>query len=296
MKTTTGQLSFDVPERENTEALIRLAIAEDFGDAGDRTSDAIIPASATGDSALVARSEGILSGLPVLRAIAAEFGLEDGLVLNTEDGARLEPDQEIARLSGSRRQLLAMERLALNFLQRLSGIATLTHAFVQRVKHTKAKILDTRKTTPGWRFLEKYAVRCGGGVNHRSGLHDAIMIKDNHLAWLLDVEDPISTAISRARAATPAGMIVEIEVDTLDQFDRAINARPDIILLDNFQSAEHVEAVRRRDRIAPDILLEASGGINLKSVQGVAETGVDRISVGAITHSAVALDLGLDDL
>ena len=164
------------------------------------------------------------------------------------------------------------------------------------VAGTRASILDTRKTTPGWRSLEKYAVRCGGGRNHRIGLFDAVLIKDNHLAALAssDSPDPIAEAVSLARLGSPAGTVVEVEVDTLDQLDRALACGPDIVLVDNLGAPSLAEAVRRRDAEAPGVALEASGGINLETVAGLARTGVDRISVGALTHSAPSLDLGLD--
>jgi nicotinate-nucleotide pyrophosphorylase (carboxylating) len=196
------------------------------------------------------------------------------------------------------RSLLALERTALNFLQRLSGIATLTDRFVAAVAGTRAVILDTRKTTPGWRVLEKYAVRCGGGQNHRVGLYDAVLIKDNHLAWLAQDADPIAAALKRARDNTPPQTLIEIEVDSLERLDRALavdrDCSPDIILLDNFSQDALAEAVRLRDHRSPGVLLEASGGVTLDRVQAIAATGVDRISVGALTHSAQALDIGLD--
>jgi nicotinate-nucleotide pyrophosphorylase (carboxylating) len=197
------------------------------------------------------------------------------------------------------RSLLAMERTALNFLQRLSGIATLTARFVAAVAGTRAAIYDTRKTTPGWRALEKYAVRCGGGHNHRFGLFDAVLIKDNHLAWLQANAapgelDPIAAAIATARANTPRSTVIEIEVDSLEQLDRALGRGPDIILVDNLGADLLAEAVRRRDLMAPAVALEASGGVNLDTVAALARTGVERISVGALTHSAPALDLALD--
>ncbi len=192
------------------------------------------------------------------------------------------------------RKILAFERTALNFLQHLSGVATLTARFVDAVAGTKATILDTRKTLPGWRLLEKYAVRCGGGRNHRIGLYDAILIKDNHLAHFVHRGDPIAAAVSAARSQASPGTTVEVEVDSLDQLDKALRCRPDIILVDNFDLDRLREAVRRRDAVPPRIPLEASGGINLETVRAIAETGVDRISVGALTHSAPALDIGLD--
>lgn len=223
-----------------------------------------------------------------------EFGLTEGWRPLLQDGDPLCPGTLIARVEGPMRALLGMERTALNFLQRLSGVATLTAAFVAEVQGTKAQILDTRKTTPGWRALEKYAVRCGGGRNHRIGLYDAVLIKDNHLAWLEATGDPIGRAIASSRANAPPGTVVEVEVDALDQLDRALSCGPDLILVDNLGPDDLIEAVRRRDERAPTIGLEASGGITLATVGPLAGTGVDRISVGALTHSAPALDVGLD--
>lgn len=285
---------FGTAERRNAETLIALALAEDLGDQGDLTANATIPADAQGAARFVSRADGVVAGLPVAALLAARFSLADGWRATAKDGDRIAPGNEIARVSGSMRSLLAMERTALNFLQRLSGIATLTSLFVAEVAGTKAAILDTRKTTPGWRALEKYAVRCGGGRNHRIGLYDAVLIKDNHLAWLARHADPIGAAVKAARAETPRGTIVEIEVDSLEQLDRALDCSPDIILVDNLGPEALSEAVRRRNARAPEILLEASGGITLATVAALAATGVDRISVGALTHSAPALDIGLD--
>jgi nicotinate-nucleotide pyrophosphorylase (carboxylating) len=291
-----SHLRFDQAELDNATALIALAIAEDMGpDGDDLTARLTIPPDARGSARFVARWFGVLSGIPTLRLLCERFGLQDGLDSSREDGDRLEPGAEIARIAGSMRKLLAMERTALNFLQRLSGVATMTAQFVDRVAGTKAVILDTRKTTPGWRSLEKYAVRCGGGTNHRTGLYDAVLIKDNHLAWLATGGDPIGRAVAAARSGAPDGTkFIEVEVDDFDQLDRALECRPDIILVDNLSAAQMSEAVRRRDARAPGVLLEASGGVNLSTVKGLAESGVDRISVGALTHSAPALDIGLD--
>jgi nicotinate-nucleotide pyrophosphorylase (carboxylating) len=194
------------------------------------------------------------------------------------------------------RSILTGERTALNFLQRLSGVATMTRRFVKAVAGLPCQILDTRKTTPGWRRLEKYAVRCGGGCNHRFGLFDGIMVKDNHLAALAQVPDPIDYAVRMARKANVGGATVEVEVEveSLQQLDQALAARPDVILLDNIELPALREAVRRRNAVAPEIRLEASGGVNLTTIRAIAETGVDRISVGALTHSAPALDIALD--
>lgn len=287
-----GLPAFGSAERDCADTLIILALEEDLGPSGDLTALVTIPAEARGSAFFVARKPGRLSGLPVVQRLAGRFRLDLEPVLN--DGSRLEPNQSIARVLGPMRDLLAFERIALNFLQRLSGVATLTARFVEAVAGTKAQILDTRKTTPGWRALEKYAIRCGGGHNHRIGLYDGVLIKDNHLAWLSGSGDPIGRAVESARSQAPTGMPVEIEVDILDQLDRALACRPDIILVDNFDAGGLVEAVRRRDQQAPNVLLEASGGISLETVAGLARTGVDRISVGALTHSAPALDIGLD--
>ena len=295
MSLQDNPFGFGPAELENAEALIALALAEDLGRRGDLTAEATIPPEATGAARFVARQSGILAGLPVVALIARHFGVENGFVPERTDGDPVESGTLIARVSGPMRAILSMERTALNFLQRLSGVASQTHRFVSAVQGTRAAILDTRKTTPGWRRLEKYAVRCGGGVNHRIGLFDAVLIKDNHLAWLATSGDPIGRAIDSARQLAPPGTVIEVEVDTLEQLDRALGCRPDIVLLDNFASHDLVEAVRRRDASAPEVLLEASGGIDLRSVAEVARTGVDRISVGAITHSAPSLDIGLDE-
>jgi nicotinate-nucleotide pyrophosphorylase (carboxylating) len=296
---SSSRYQFGERERRNVEALLAMAIAEDFGQVGDITSTATIPSQAMGAGRLVARSPGVLAGLPVVERLAAEFELIAQWESYRADGDRLEPGMTVARLAGPMRSLLAMERMALNFLQRLSGIATLTARYVSAIAGTRSAIYDTRKTTPGWRALEKYAVRCGGGLNHRLGLYDAVLIKDNHLAWLASATapgatDPILAAIATARANVPAGTIVEIEVDTIDQFDMALRAGPDIILVDNLGPERVAEAVRRRDAVAPGVRLEASGGVTLETVAALAATGVDRISVGALTHSAPALDLALD--
>jgi nicotinate-nucleotide pyrophosphorylase (carboxylating) len=263
---------------------------------GDMTGDATIPANARGSARFVARAPGTLAGLPVLHMALFRFGVASTFETSLKDGDLMDRGATIGTVYGPVRALLAMERTALNFLQRLSGVATMTARFVKAVEGTKAVILDTRKTTPGWRALEKYAVRCGGGVNHRIGLHDAVLIKDNHLAFLADGGDPIGRAVAagRAFATKHRASFVEVEVDVLDQLDRALACGPDIVLLDNFAPADLAEAVRRRNESAPSILLEASGGVNLDTVRAIAASGVDRISVGALTHSAPATDIALD--
>jgi nicotinate-nucleotide pyrophosphorylase (carboxylating) len=294
MKQAYGGVALGIEASNDLTTLITLALAEDFGDGGDLTGRLVIPEDAVGSARFVARSPGVMAGAGVLYQIGCRLGLED-YEFHRGSGDRLEPGSVIAIVEGPMRKLLAMERTALNFLQRLSGIATLTARFVAEVAGTKAVILDTRKTTPGWRALEKYAVRCGGGTNHRIGLYDAILIKDNHLAWLAEGGDPIGRAVAAARSGAPKGTkFIEVEVDTLEQLDRALEVGPDIILVDNLGAEKLAEAVRRRDARAPGILLEASGGVTLETVRALAESGVDRISVGALTHSAPALDIGLD--
>ena len=288
--------TFTSEEREACRKLIELALREDLGDAGDRTSQALIPEDLTGQAVFVARREGVLAGLPVLPLLLEHFPPRLDLRELARDGDRVRPGTELARLTGSMRSILAAERTALNFLQHLSGVATLARRYVDAVAGTRARILDTRKTTPGWRLREKYAVRQGGAANHRLGLYDGVLIKDNHLAALGDVPDPLAAAVERARAAVGRDLPVEIEVDTLDQLDRVLPLSPDIVLLDNMTPDQLREAVRRRDALAPRTLLEASGGVSLETARAIAESGVDRISVGALTHSAPALDIGLDYL
>ncbi len=211
-----------------------------------------------------------------------------------EDGKLVRPGDHLATVTGLLSGILAGERMALNFLQHLSGIATLTRQYVNAVAGLPVRILDTRKTTPGWRLLEKYAVRQGGGYNHRLGLYDGILIKDNHLEALCLGQEGIPQAVQAARDKVGESVPLEIEVDTLDQLDRALTCGPDMVLLDNMAPDLLREAVRRRNAAAPKILLEASGGVTLATIRPIAETGVDRISVGALTHSAPALDIALD--
>jgi len=285
---------FSPAEAAACRSLIDLALAEDLGTAGDRTSLATIPTSATGSAAFVARGPGVSAGLPAAAMVCHAVDPDLTFTVALHDGAECGRGMTLATLAGSLRAILAAERTALNFLQRMSGIATLTWRFVAAVSGTRAKVLDTRKTTPAWRLLEKYAVRMGGGTNHRTGLFDAILIKDNHLAGL---GGDVRHAIEAARAFPGnQGLSVEIEVETLEHLEVALAARADIVLLDNMSLADLRTAVTRRDATAPGVLLEASGGINLQTIRDVALTGVDRISVGALTHSAPALDIGLDFL
>ena len=295
---------FSNSEQFATGRLIDIALLEDLGDLGDITSLSTIPATLEGQAAFVARSEGVLSGVAIAGAVAARIDRRLKFEATLNDGALLAKGARIATIAGPMRSLLAVERTALNFLQRLSGVATLTRKFVDAVGDAKARVLDTRKTTPGWRLLEKYAVRCGGGLNHRIGLFDAILIKDNHLAAIREAEvhgaeedfwRVFAGRLARIRTDYP-GVILEVEVDSLAQFDRLLPLKPDIILLDNMSNDLLRSAVERRDRLDPKVELEASGGVNLQTIRGIAETGVDRISVGAMTHSATALDIALDYL
>jgi nicotinate-nucleotide pyrophosphorylase (carboxylating) len=277
--------------------LVELALAEDLGPVGDRTSDALIPADQTGRAVFVARSDGVLAGLPTVALVYLAIDPALTLEFHAADGDRVPRGTRLATVAGPLRSILAAERTALNFLQRLSGVATLTRRYVDAVAGTRAKVLDTRKTTPGWRLLEKYAVRMGGGTNHRIGLYDVVLIKDNHLAGLGDPATAVRRAVELARAHPGnAGLPVEVEVDTLEQLDQALAVRPEIVLLDNMPPNQLQAAVLRRDAASPTTLLEASGGVNLTTIRAIAETGVDRISVGALTHSAPALDIALDYL
>jgi nicotinate-nucleotide pyrophosphorylase (carboxylating) len=274
--------------------LVEWALAEDLGKEGDLTSQAVIPADLKGNAVLVARTPGVLAGLPAVEIVLTGVDGQLGLHRHHQDGDLLAAGDNIATIVGPMRSLLEAERTALNFLQRLSGVATQTRRYVDAVASLPCRILDTRKTTPGWRLMEKYAVRCGGGHNHRMGLFDGVLIKDNHLAALGPPTSSITEAVRLARDRHGTRVPLEIEVDNLAQLDVALQAMPDIILLDNMGPADLREAVRRRNAVAPGVLLEASGGITLAGLRDVAETGVDRISVGALTHSAPALDIGLD--
>lgn len=289
-------MSFTPEENEAFHRLADLALTEDLGSAGDLTSQATIPKDLTGRAVLAARQPGVLAGLPAAQQTFALVDPALSFAALCEDGSPLEPGDQLAIVQGRMRSILAAERTALNFVQRLSGIATLTRRYVDALSGFPCRILDTRKTTPGWRLLEKYAVRQGGGHNLRMGLHDGILIKDNHLAALADHADPIAESVRLCRQKHGTAVPLEIEVDTLAQLEIALKAGPDIVLLDNMSLDQLRESVRRRNAVAPDVLLEASGGVTLDTVRSIAETGVDRISVGALTHSAPALDIALDYL
>ena len=269
---------------------VRAALAEDIG-IGDATTLATVPETATARAIMRAREPLVVAGLDFAEAAFRELSPKIRIQRKIHDGRRVKAGATLLKISGPARAILSAERVALNFVQRLSGVATLTAQFVDAVKGTNAQILDTRKTTPGWRRFEKYAVACGGGKNHRLGLFDMILIKDNHLAALRNEKpNAIAAAVARARNKFPK-LTVEVEADTLKQVAQAVVAGADIILLDNMTTAQLRQAVRlARDRAKT----EASGGVNLKTVRAIARTGVDFISVGALTHSARAMDIGLD--
>ena len=268
------------------EPIVRAALAEDLGRAGDVTA-ALIPADTILSAAFVARKPGRIAGIACARIAILALDPTADIEVVADDGSDVEPGGVIARVTANARALLTAERTALNLLGRLSGVATLTRAYVEAVAGTKAVIVDTRKTTPGLRALEKYAVRCGGGVNHRFGLDDAILIKDNHVAAC----GGVAAALERARAVAGHLTPIEVEVDTLDQFREALPFAPTVIMLDNFSLGDLRDAVALN---AGRVRLEASGGVTLDTVRAIAETGVDAISVGALTHSAPVLDIGLD--
>lgn len=269
---------------------VQAALAEDIGP-GDATTLATVPESATARAGMIAREPLTLAGLAFAETAFRELSPDVRCERRVTEGRQVAPGTTLLQVSGSARAILTAERVALNFTQRLSGVATATAQFVEAIRGTRAEILDTRKTTPGWRRFEKYAVACGGGRNHRIGLHDLILIKDNHLAALRDEKpNAIAAAVQRARAKYPQ-LKVEVEADTLEQVSQAADAGADIILLDNMSADQLRAAVALVNGRAKT---EASGGVNLTTVRGIADTGVDFISAGALTHSARAVDIGLD--
>ncbi len=302
-------MSWTANEVNAAKLLIPLALAEDldpgssgWGRHADATSEALIPDSLQGKAAFVARAPCILAGAPLIPLVFSAINPAVQVSIVAEEGRPLAAGDLIASVSGPMKSLLLGERTALNFLQRLSGIATWTSQHVQEIRDLPVCLLDTRKSTPGWRRLEKYAVRMGGATNHRMSLADGILIKDNHLACL-DLKDRASPAQAakgahqaRAWAQAHGNLTVEIEVDGLDQLAAVLSERPDIILLDNFVPDQMREAVALRNRMAPSVKLEASGGIGLANLREIALTGVDRISMGGLIHQARSVDIALDYL
>lgn len=305
------QIEWDEMLKDDCRRLMRLAVREDLDRFQDWTTVALVDERATGKAAVVSRGAGVIAGLAAARIILDEYDRRLVWRPLVGDGQPVERGQRIAEVSGPARSLLAAERPLLNLLGHLSGIASLTARYVAAVAGTRARIYDTRKTMPGWRRLEKFAVRCGGGFNHRLGLFDGVLIKDNHLALGASLTDRArytpAEAVERARKfldelakdaapgdQRPGELLLEIEVDSLDQLRAVLPTGPDIVLLDNMPPATLTEAVAIRDQLNPTVELEASGGINLQTVAAVAQTGIDRISVGALTHSAEWFDVGLD--
>lgn len=270
--------------------VVEQALDEDLG-RGDITSDLLVPPELQARAVMRARGAGMIAGIGISRLVFELVDATTRFEPLVVDGEPVAAGQDLATVTGSARSLLRAERVALNFAQRLSGVATLTSRYVAAVQGTPARIVDTRKTTPGLRALEKYAVRAGGGHNHRRDLSDALMIKDNHMSAIAARGLSLAGALARARETLPHTIKIEVEVDRLDQIDAALEARADIILLDNMTPDQLRAAVRVIDGRA---ITEASGGVNLDTVTAIAATGVDLISVGALTHSAPALDIALD--
>jgi len=270
----------------------RLVAEARHEDGRDLTGDLLIPDDAHARGAICARAEGVVCGLAMLPAIARHYSPELRLELHADDGDSVRRSEAVATVHGPLRAMLAMERVALNFLGHLSGIASFTARFVTAVDHTRATIADTRKTLPGLRAIQKYAVACGGGVNHRMGLSDALLVKDNHLRRVS--LETLGVRLAEIRNEHPRLAFIEVEVDTLAQLDAVLSMNVDWVLLDNMSATMLREAVRRRDASGRAVRLEASGGVSLENAAAIAETGVDRIAIGALTHSAAALDLGLD--
>lgn len=305
------QLTWSPQIAEDLRRLVRLAVLEDLDRGQDWTTVSLVPEAATASANVAARKPGVISGLAAIPIVLDEMEIEAECHLKIQDGDAVPAGAILATLSGNARDLLTSERIILNLLGRLSGIATLTRQYVDAIAGTKAHIYDTRKTTPGWRRLEKYAVHCGGGRNHRLGLYDAILIKDNHLA--LGHEQSGAAAFTPAQAVRKArdflaqqitgeiprgapdpSMIVEVEVDSLDQLREVLPESPDIVLLDNMSPDQLREAIAIRTAAGSTAEFEASGGINIQTVAAIAATGIERISSGALTHSAISLDIALD--
>lgn len=273
-------------------ALIDLALAEDIG-TGDITSIATVPADRTATAIMLAKDDGVLSGIDVAREVFRTVDIEIEFTAHKNDGDKLANRGEIAMITGNARSILTAERTALNFVQRLSGVATITAEYAGALAGSKTQIVDTRKTTPGMRLLQKRAVQHGGGSNHRFGLADGVLIKDNHLA-AIGGENRIADAVQTARTIAPHTLKIEIEVTSLDELRQALDAGADIVMLDNMETGTIAEAVSLRDAHTNRALLEASGNITIERLPELAATGVDLISAGALTHSAPSLDISLD--
>lgn len=269
------------------EQAVATALEEDLGGVGDITTNAIIPPDAQGDASIIVRKPGVIAGLDLAAASFRSLDPDVRFTRIVEDGGKVEAGATIARIAGKTRALLTGERTALNFFGRLSGIATLTAGYVAAVEGTHAKIVETRKTTPGLRALEKYAVRCGGGTNHRFGLYDAVLVKDNHIA----AAGGLAEALNAVRTAVGHLVKIEVEVDTLDQLEKVLRFPIDAVLLDNMDAGTLKRAIAL---VKGRVITEASGGVTLESVREIAKTGVDLISVGALTHSARSLDSSLE--
>ena len=311
------QVEWDETLADDCRQLVRLAVREDLERGQDWTTVALVPAESQASANIVARCGGVIAGLRAAEIVIEQMDARLQLATHVVEGTDVKRNTVVATLAGPARSLLTAERPLLNFLGLLSGVATLTRKYVEAVAGTKARIYDTRKTTPGWRRLEKFAVRCGGGHNHRTGLFDAVLIKDNHLAFGANSDDSRQSttarqvasenftpaeAVQRARqflANLPAHVpareaIIEVEVDSLEQLRNVLASSPNIVLLDNMTPQQLRACVALRDQLAPEVELEASGGVNLKTVRAIAETGVERISAGALTHSAIWFDVALD--
>ena len=297
------QQTIDEALIDDLSQLVRLAIREDLNRTFDLTTVAVVPEALPAKAHIAARKSGVAAGLELISSIVETADADIRIELHQQDATVFDAGTRLATLSGEARDVLTCERTILNFLGRLCGIATWTAEHVELIQDLPAKLYDTRKTTPGWRRLEKYATRCGGATNHRSGLYEAVMVKDNHLAChahrsghLMRPSEAVEAIreFLRTTPDVPTDAIVEIEVDSLEQLEDALPAAPDIVLLDNMSLTQLEAAVKMRNAAQPGVQLEASGGVTKTTLHSIAETGVDRISMGALTHSAVNLDLGLD--
>ena len=296
------QLSWNADLEDDLRQLVRLAVREDLGRQSDWTTVSLVAPEMQGRAAIVARQPGVVAGIRAAPILIDEMNAKVSWEPRAADGDAVKAGACIAEIAGSARDMLTCERPLLNLVGRLCGIATLTREYVCQVEGTAARIYDTRKTTLGWRRLEKYAVHCGGGCNHRTGLFDAILIKDNHLALAAEKNLSPAGAVEMARTFlsrldvqyASKDMLVEVEIDSLEQLDSVLAAGPDIVLLDNMKPDQLRTAVARRDELESKAELEASGGVSLETVRDIALSGVERISVGGLTHSARSLDIGLD--